>query len=372
MFKKITIKADERGLLFKKGSYHKLLHPGTYLLKTFQQEAVEILNVSDSFFVPDHDIRLFLTDPLLLEQLTVIDVEDHEYVLHYEDNRFVELLTAGKYAFWNMLKEHRFVRADTRQPAIDKALGQAFLSKTPGFWKALQVASHELGFLYYDNVLQGELKPGKYYFWLSTVNTEIKTLDMRQQQMDLMGQEIMTEDKITLRLNFVCQYRIIDPLRALEFRAYEEQMYITLQLLLREYVGTMKLDDLLKMKQEIAEYVLTRLNEQSGEYGVTFTSAGVKDIILPGDIKDILNTVLLAEKKAQANLITRREETASTRSLLNTAKLMDENATLYRLKELEFMEKICEKIGTISLTGGNTLLEQLNTLVHMKEGQGLQ
>ncbi|TQR97072.1 slipin family protein [Paenibacillus ottowii] len=372
MFKKITIKSDERGLLFQKGSYHKLLNPGTYLMKTFQQETVEILNVAEPFFVPDHDIRLFLTDPLLLEQLTVIDVEDHEYVLHYEDHRFVELLTAGKYAFWNMLKEHRFVRADTRQPAIDKALGQAFLSKTPGFWKALQVASHEVGFLYYDNVLQGELKPGKYYFWLSTVNTEIKTIDMRQQQMDLMGQEIMTEDKITLRLNFVCQYRITDPLRALEFKAYEEQIYIMLQLLLREYVGTMKLDDLLKMKQEIAEYVLTRLNEQSDEYGVAFTSAGVKDIILPGDIKDILNTVLLAEKKAQANLITRREETASTRSLLNTAKLMDENATLYRLKELEFMEKICEKIGTISLTGGNTLLEQLNTLVHMKEGQGLQ
>lgn len=98
MFKKITIKSDERGLLFKKGSYHKLLHPGTYLLKTFQQEAVEILNVAEPFFVPDHDIRLFLTDPLLLEQLNVIDVEDHEYVLHYEDNRFVELLTAGKYA----------------------------------------------------------------------------------------------------------------------------------------------------------------------------------------------------------------------------------------------------------------------------------
>lgn len=73
--------------------------------------------------------------------------------------------------------------------------------------------------------------------------------------------------------------------------------------------------------------------------------------------------MLLAEKKAQANLITRREETASTRSLLNTAKLMDENQTLFRLKELEFLEKICEKIGTISLTGRDNLLEQLNSLV---------
>lgn len=79
-----------------------------------------------------------------------------------------------------------------------------------------------------------------------------------------------------------------------------------------------------------------------------------------------MNTVLLAEKKAQANLITRREETASTRSLLNTAKLMDENETLYRLKELEFLEKICEKIGSISLTGGSSLLEQLNFLLGSK------
>jgi shikimate kinase len=95
----------------------------------------------------------------------------------------------------------------------------------------------------------------------------------------------------------------------------------------------------------------------------------VKDIILPGDIKDILNTVLLAEKKALANTITRREETASTRSLLNTAKLMDENETLFRLKELEFLEKICEKIGTISLTGGGNLLEKLNLLLGDKKGE---
>lgn len=75
-----------------------------------------------------------------------------------------------------------------------------------------------------------------------------------------------------------------------------------------------------------------------------------------------MNTVLVAEKKAQANVITRREEVASTRSLLNTAKLMEENQTLYRLKELEFLEWICERIGSISVIGGN-FLEQLNALL---------
>lgn len=181
--------------------------------------------------------------------------------------------------------------------------------------------------------------------------------------MDLLGQELMTEDKVTLRLNFVCQYRIVNPLRSLEIKSFDEQIYIQLQLMLREYVGTLRLDDLLKRKEDVATFVLSRLREKGEEFGVQFLSAGVKDVILPGEMKEILNTVLLAEKKAQANLITRREETASTRSLLNTAKLMDENQTSYRLKELEFLEKICEKIGSISLTGGGDLLERLSSLI---------
>lgn len=89
---------------------------------------------------------------------------------------------------------------------------------------------------------------------------------------------------------------------------------------------------------------------------------GVKDIVLPGDIKDIMNQVLIAEKKAQANLITRREETASTRSLLNTAKLMEDNAMLYKLKEMEYVEKIAEKINNISLSGSGQIVDQLKQI----------
>ena len=96
-----------------------------------------------------------------------------------------------------------------------------------------------------------------------------------------------------------------------------------------------------------------------------FTDAGLKDIILPGEIRDIMNTVLVAEKNAQANVIARREEVASTRSLLNTAKLMEENATLYKLKELEYLEKICERVGNISVGGGN-LLSELREIMSTK------
>ncbi|NQX68637.1 slipin family protein [Paenibacillus alba] len=363
MLKKIIVKADERGLLFKKGSYVKHLQPGVYRLAPFSDDEIVLLNVTKPFAIQGKDLNLFLQDDRLLEELTVVNIQDHEYVLHYEDGKFVSLMTAGKYAFWNVLKKHDFTRVDIRQPEVAADIDRAIFAKVAGYLYVSEVTSYETGVLFYNNVMQRELAPGKYYFWKGPVVASIKTVDLRQQQLDMTGQEMMTEDKVTLRLNFVCQYKIINPLRALEIKGFEDQVYILLQLILREYVGTLKLDDLLRMKQEIAAFVLSRLNEKSEDYGVKFFSAGVKDIILPGDIKEILNTVLLAEKKAQANLITRREETASTRSLLNTAKLMDENQTLFRLKELEFLEKICEKIGTISLTGRDNLLEQLNSLL---------
>jgi regulator of protease activity HflC (stomatin/prohibitin superfamily) len=81
-------------------------------------------------------------------------------------------------------------------------------------------------------------------------------------------------------------------------------------------------------------------------------SVGVKDVILPGEMKTILNQVVEAEKRAQANLIQRREETAATRSLLNTARLMDDNPTLMRLKELETLEKVTQKVGQMTVFGG--------------------
>ncbi len=88
---------------------------------------------------------------------------------------------------------------------------------------------------------------------------------------------------------------------------------------------------------------------------------------MPGEIREIMNSVLVAEKAAQANVIARREEVASTRSLLNTAKLMDENQTLYRLKELEYLEKICEKVGEISVNGSMGIVEQLGKMMGARQ-----
>ena len=95
----------------------------------------------------------------------------------------------------------------------------------------------------------------------------------------------------------------------------------------------------------------------------TSIAPGIKDVILPGEMKEILNGVVLAEKQAQASVIRRREEANATRSQLNTAKLIEDNPVLMRLKELEALEKVTEKIDTLTVFGGlDGVLKQLVTI----------
>ena len=165
----------------------------------------------------------------------------------------------------------------------------------------------------------------------------------------------------------MCSYRITDFIRIYtEIDNFEAQLYTAAQLALREYVGTHTIDEILENKNELGSFVLRELTEKAKGLYLEITDASVKDIILPGEIRDIMNSVLAAEKQAQANVITRREEVASTRSLLNTAKLMEENATLYKLKELEYVEKICRNVGNINVTGGD-LLGQLTEILRGKD-----
>jgi regulator of protease activity HflC (stomatin/prohibitin superfamily) len=327
---------------------------------------VEKLDVSEPFAVTGFDLDVFLKDEELAKELSVIEVADHEIAMHYIEGRFNTVLKSGKYAFWNVLKQHTFQVVDLNNPEVSVDIDRSVFNHTcfRGYAVCVDVGSHEKSLLFFDNKLVRTLEPGRYFYWNKLINVTMNTVDLRQKQLDMTGQEIMTEDKITLRINFTCQYKIKDPVTTLlTVKDYEQQIYILLQLVLWEYVGSLKLDELLKMKQEVSDYVISRLRDKEAQFGVEFIYAGVKDLILPGEIKDILNTVLVAEKRAQANISTRREETASTRSLLNTARLMDENKTLYKLKEIEYLEKICENVGNISVSNGGGLVAQLQGIL---------
>ena len=183
------------------------------------------------------------------------------------------------------------------------------------------------------------------------------------QQVEINGQEILTKDKAALRINAWAQYKVTDVEKALlQNKDYDKQLYVAFQLALREYVTVLNFDELLEKKETITPFILDAVKNTAENLGVAVNGFGIRDIVLPGDVKDIMNKVLIAEKNAQANSIMRREETASTRSLLNTAKLMEDNTMLWKLKEMEYVEKIAEKINNISLSGGSQLVDQLKQI----------
>jgi len=361
---KTIINENQRGLLFKDGKYEKMLEPGKHYFLTSNIK-VERMNIAVEFKLAGYDLEVFLTDKKLREQLEMIDIPDETVALHYINGKFTDCLTTGRYAFWKVFNTHDFKIIDIKDPIVSEELPKFIfdlLSKR--LFVKVEVAGYQKARLYYDQKFIKLLSEGTYYFWNNGTKISAILVDTRLLQMDIAGQEMLTIDKVALRINFVCHYKITDYIKIFtEIDNYEEQMHVTLQLILREYIAKYRLDEILENREQIANYVSQKLKEKEESYYVTFFDAGVKDIILPGEIRDIMNTVLIAEKKAQANVIARREEVASTRSLLNTAKLMDENQTLYKLKELEHLERICENVGNITVSGGTDLLSQLTKIL---------
>ncbi|SHF42934.1 slipin family protein [Chryseobacterium takakiae] len=214
-----------------------------------------------------------------------------------------------------------------------------------------------------DGKLDRVLEAGTYYFWNNETSVEVKAIDTRMQQMEIAGQELLTKDKAMLRINFYVRFQVGNIVKALmENKEYDKQLYILMQLALREFVGALTLDELLVKKDSVGKEILENLGNKAEDLGLKAADAGIRDVILTGEMKEIMNQVLIAEKKAQANTIMRREETASTRSLLNTAKLMEENEVLWKLKEMEYMEKIADKIGDITVSRNHNIVSQLKDI----------
>ncbi len=361
--KKVIINENQRGLLFKNGKYVKMLEAGKYF--SHGGKEIEVLSLDQPIVSDKCALDTILNDKMVAGNASVIEVADEELALHFVNGKFASVLRHGKYAFWSQIDKHEYKIVDISTPEVSADVPEYIFTKIPAvYYTKVEVLEYQKARLYFNQKFIKILDAGTYYFWKNGVKIDVGFVDTRLTQMDITGQEILTQDKVSLRINFVCNYRVTDYVKILtEIDDFAEQMHVAAQLALREYVGKYKLDEILENKSQMSEFVFAKLKEKEKELFVEITDAGVKDIILPGEIREIMNTVLVAEKRAQANVITRREEVASTRSLLNTAKLMDENQTLYKLKELEYVERICENVGNINLNGNTDVLSQLTGIL---------
>jgi len=370
--KKVMINAYQIGLLYKHGTYMRMLGKGTYW--ALPGDKVEVHEFTKQF-TPTCELNILLKDRELAERLHVVDVKDNELVLLYENGLLKQALGPGRYAYWKEIIVYGFARVDIGKIEITENLDRVtLLSKVVApYVRTYTVESYEKGLLFVDGNYVKTLESGVYYWWKNSIAINVGKIDTRQLQLEINGQEILTRDKAALRVNAWAQYRITDIEKALlQNKEYEKQLYVAFQLALREYIGGLSFDELLEKKEtalhertrdgQAPATVLEKVQTMADALGIQVAGFGIRDIVLPGDVKDIMNQVLVAEKKAQANVILRKEETASTRNLLNTAKLMEDNPMLFRLKEMEYVEKIAEKVSSISVNGNGVLIDQLRQL----------
>ncbi len=374
---RVTVKKNERGLLLRNGDFERVLQPGTHwLLAGLDRLQVERFALEQPGFTHAIAEYLMAKEPqVVAAEFVRVELNEHQVGLRTENGLLVEVLApATRRLYWKGLVDVRVEVIDIAASADVPAAVVTRLQQTQlrprsvaGLAGVLQVQvpDHGAGILSVDGKVERLLPAGSYAFWKFNRNLAVEQVDLRLQALEVTGQEILTRDKVSLRLNLSATWRYTDVLKAFkELAKPAEHLYRELQFGLRAAVGTRSLDELLENKTVIDEVVTAQVTAKLAGYGLQLDGVGVKDIVLPGEMKTILAQVVEAGKAAEANVIRRREETAATRSLLNTAKVMEGNPVALRMKELETLERVAERIDKISVFGG--LDQVLNGLVKLR------
>jgi regulator of protease activity HflC (stomatin/prohibitin superfamily) len=357
MLRRVLVGDNERVFLIRKGRFEDILGPGEYWIVGFGVE-IERHDVKDRILVSEWTDFLFKQRwELVSRYFTPVETADSQVAVVYYDDKVSRVVGPGRRVlFWRGPVEITYDVIDAESsPQVPAVLLPAVLRI--GIANAnvtfAQVEEGKRGLLYLDGRFVRELAPGAYAFWNVAATPRVDVLDLRLQTLEIGGQEILTRDKVSVRVNIAATYQIVDAAAARgRVKDVCEHLYRTLQIAVRQTLGKRTLEEVLAEKVNIDAAVAAEVRLEMEGYGVRVGEIAIKDIILPGDIRDILNQVVTAEKQAQANLIRRREETAATRSLLNTAKLMEDNPLLVRLKELETLERVAEKVERITVVDG--------------------
>jgi regulator of protease activity HflC (stomatin/prohibitin superfamily) len=367
MIRRLIVTDNERVVLIRKGRFETILEPGAYWLFGLGME-VESHNTREPQVVSAWaDFIVAQRPEVAAQHFVIVETGDAEVAVVYFDGKLARVVGPGqRVLYWRAWIEVTFEVIDVAaEPEVPARL-VAPLARLGARSLALLtlVEDGKRGLVHVDGRLIRELEPGAYAFWSAGAQPKVTVAELRRQALEVSGQEILTADKVSIRVNVSAVFQVVNAAAA---RAgvmdVHEHLYRTVQIAVRQYLGKRTLEEMLAEKTDLDAAVAETVRREMEGLGVRVGVIAIKDVILPGDVRDILNQVVTAEKQAQANLIRRREEVASTRSLLNTAKLMGENPLLVRLKELESLEKIADKVDKITVVGGmNALLERTVTI----------
>jgi len=372
----VTVKDGERAILKRDGRFERVLEPGRHrLFDPMRKLTADVYQVVRTEFRLDDYNVLKAARPDLADALfETVETLAGELAVVSFDGRPTHLVGPwSTRVFWKVATKVGVERIDVASDPKVAPRHLAMVSRKHNAYLIEPVIeNHEAGLLYVEGRFVERLAPGRHSFWTVDRKVEVRPIDLRPQAVEITAQEMLTKDRISLRVTLTALRRIVDPERvAAAIEDADGWLYRLVQFAIREAVASRTLDEVLSAKGALDAELRTYVRERVAESGIEVTELGVKDVILPGEIRELVNKVVEAERVAKANQIRRQEETAATRSLLNTAKLMEDNPLLLRLKELESLERLVEKVGRIDLHAGEGqgLDALLNKLVRFKASE---
>jgi regulator of protease activity HflC (stomatin/prohibitin superfamily) len=215
-------------------------------------------------------------------------------------------------------------------------LGLAILYVLYSWIERLRVTVHEYerGVLFTSGNFARVLGPGTY--WVLKARRAVRVVDMRSSLVSIGGQEILSADNVPVKVTLALRIRVVAPdVAVLTSQSFQEVLYLEAQLILRDSISALPVDELLQKRSDLAEAIRTRLEPKATELGIALETVGIKDITFPGALKQMFAQVVAARKEAQASIERARGETATLRHLANAAKLLEGNPTLVTLKTLQ-------------------------------------
>ncbi len=355
MYTVLRVKLNERAVIFKNGLPLRALGPGRHVV--FGRQLTEQRWATESLvFQALPEVRAVLPAAWFQE----VTLGPRERGVLYRDGQPRAYLHPGTHRYWVVDPSVHLEVLSLDEPVPELTTELAAILPNDEYVDTT-VREHERGLQYVHGRLTGTLGPGRYRFWSNReARVDVQLVDMRRVQLAIVGQELMTRDKVTLRLSMTVEYAVDDAALATHAVAsVKDAVYALVQLAARDHLSGVTLDQLLEGRDAMTRALELHSVPEARKFGVRVERVGVKDVVLPGEMKTLLNRVIEAEKEAAANVILRREETAATRSLANTAHVMAEHPVLLRLRELESLKEIASRIHEVRVVVGADGLKTL-------------
>ncbi len=174
-------------------------------------------------------------------------------------------------------------------------------------------------------------------------------IDLRTVTMDIPAQEVITRDNVTIRVNAVTYFRVLDPQRAVvQIADYVRATSQIAQTTLRNVIGQVELDQVLAEREAINHRLQAIIDEQTEPWGVKVSIVELKDVELPQSMQRAMARQAEAEREKRAKIIHAEGEFEASRQLHDAAVVMGQTPIAIQLRYLQTLTEIAtEKNSTV-------------------------